>query len=153
MGFGGAGSLHSNAVAKLMNSWPVIVPRSPGVLCAVGDATTQARSELSRSHSKKRSQTNSSEIAKILKEMTFNMDAEHEVVNLRAVALGKALELPAMKIKKGNGDPKDARMRSTQVYIDGEMKKANIYDRDKLRSGDIIKGPAIIIEMDHIGPH
>ena len=26
MGFGGAGSLHSNAVAKLMNSWPVIVP-------------------------------------------------------------------------------------------------------------------------------
>jgi len=28
------------------------------------------------------------------------------------------------------------------------MKKAGIYDRDKLRSGDLIKGPAIIIEMD-----
>jgi len=170
------------------------------------------RSELSRSHSKKRSQTNSSEIAKTLKEMgdhvskellvegakkkditvtyqadiryhgqafeipmaislsgfeskgleklcdafdtehkrmfTFNMDAEHEVVNLRAVALGKALELPAMKIQKGNGDPKAARMRSTQVYIDGDLKTANIYDRDKLKAGDIIKGPAIIIEMD-----
>jgi len=76
MGFGGAGSLHSNAVAKLMNSWPVIVPRSPGVLCAVGDATTQARSELSRSHSKKRSQTNSSEIAKILKEMGEHVSQE-----------------------------------------------------------------------------
>ena len=212
MGFGGAGSLHSNAVAKLMNSWPVIVPRSPGVLCAVGDATTQARAELSRSHSKKRSQTSSAEIAEVLKDMgehvsdelraegskkkditityqadiryhgqafeipmtitlagfkksgletlcdafdeehkrmfTFNMDAEHEVVNLRAVALGKALELPAMKIKKGNGNPKNALMRKTEVFIDGKMKKANIYDRDKLKAKDVIKGPAIIIEMD-----
>ncbi|MDB4844328.1 hypothetical protein OAH55_02140 [Hellea sp.] len=28
------------------------------------------------------------------------------------------------------------------------MKKAGVYDRDKLRAGDKIKGPAIIIEMD-----
>ncbi len=212
MGFGGAGSLHSNAVAKLMGSWPVIVPRSPGVLCAVGDATTRSRAELSRSHSKRRSQTDSAEIAKILKEMgehvaaelraegakkkdisvsfqadiryhgqafeipmsvtltgfaksgleklceafdqehkrmfTFNMDAEHEIVNLRAVALGKSLELPAQKIKRGDGNPKAAKMRNTEIYIDGKMKKAGIYDRDKLRAGDKIKGPAIIIEMD-----
>jgi len=212
MGFGGAGSLHSNAVAKLMGSWPVIVPRSPGVLCAVGDATTRARAEMSRSHSKKRSQTSSAEIADVLKDMgdqvaaelisegakkkdvsvtfqadvryhgqafeipmsislkgfkskgldklceafdaehkrmfTFNMDAEHEVVNLRAVALGKSLELPAQKIKRGDGNPKAAKMRNTEIYIDGKMKKAGIYDRDKLRSGDLIKGPAIIIEMD-----
>ena len=212
MGFGGAGSLHSNAVAKLMGAWPVIVPRSPGVLCAVGDATTRSRAELSRSHSKRRSQTSSKEIASVLKEMgeqvsgdllsegakkkditvtyqadvryhgqafeipmvinlkgfskegletlcgdfdtehkrmfTFNMDAEHEVVNLRAVALGKELELPAMKIKKGNGDPKAAKMRNSEVYIGGKMRKAGVYDRDKLRSGDKIPGPAIIIEMD-----
>jgi N-methylhydantoinase A len=76
------------------------------------------------------------------------MDAEHEVVNLRAVALGKSLELPAQKIKRGNGDPKAAKMRNTEIYIDGKMKKAVIYDRDKLQSGDKIKGPAIIIEMD-----
>jgi len=212
MGFGGAGSLHSNAVAKLMGSWPVIVPRSPGVLCAVGDATTRSRAEISRSHSKRRSQTTSSEITSVLKEMgqqvsdellaegakkkdikvtyqadvryhgqafeipmpitirnfaktgleklcdafdtehkrmfTFNMDAEHEIVNLRAVALGKELELPALKIKRGNGDPKAAKMRNTEIYIDGRMKRAGIYDRDKLRAGDKIKGPAIIIEMD-----
>jgi N-methylhydantoinase A len=212
MGFGGAGSLHSNAVAKLMGSWPVIVPRSPGVLCAVGDATTRARAEMSRSHSKRKSQTSSAEIAATLKDMgeqvaaelisegakkkdvsvtyqadvryhgqafeipmpikpsgfksrgleklcdafdaehkrmfTFNMDAEHEVVNLRAVALGKSLELPAQKIKRGDGNPKAARMRRTDIYIDGKMKKATIYDRDKLRAGDKIKGPAIVIEMD-----
>ena len=212
MGFGGAGSLHSNAVAKLMGAWPVIVPRAPGVLCALGDATTRSRAESSRSHSKKRSQTSSADIAAILKDMgeqvkdelkaegakakditvtyqadvryhgqafeipmpleikgfskgglealcdsfdaehkrmfTFNMDAEHEVVNLRAVALGKELQLPSLKIKKGNGNPKAAKIRSTEVYIDGKMKKAGIYDRDKLLAGDVIQGPAIITEMD-----
>ena len=212
MGFGGAGSLHSNAVAKLMGSWPVIVPRSPGVLCAVGDATTRSRAETSRSHSLRKSQTSSKNIAAILKEMgkqvtdelkkegakvkditvsyqadvryngqafeipmaldlkgfgkdglerlcaefdaehkrmfTFNMDSEHEVVNLRAVALGKELDLPAMKIKRGTSDAKGAKMRDTKVYIDGKMKKAGIYDRDKLKAGNKIPGPAIIIEMD-----
>ena len=212
MGFGGAGSLHSNAVAKLMNSWPVIVPRSPGVLCAVGDATTRSRAETSRSHSSRRSQTSSQKIAAILKEMgkqvagelqkegekkshivisyqadvryngqafeipmsvdikgfaknglenlcaefdaehkrmfTFNMDAEHEVVNLRAVALGRELELPAMKIKRGTADAKAAKIRDTKVYIDGKMQKAGIYDRDKLKAGNKIMGPAVIFEMD-----
>lgn len=212
MGFGGAGSLHSNAVAKLMNSWPVIVPRSPGVLCAVGDATTRSRAETSRSHSLRRSQTSSAKIAATLKEMgkqvedelreegekksnisvsyqadvryngqafeipmtvnikgfakdglenlcadfdaehkrmfTFNMDAEHEVVNLRAVALGKELELPAMKIKRGTADAKSAKVRDTEVYIDGKMQKAGIYDRDKLKAGNKIMGPAVIFEMD-----
>ena len=28
--FGGAGPLHANALAKLINSWPVIVPPGPG---------------------------------------------------------------------------------------------------------------------------
>ncbi|WP_330857592.1 hydantoinase/oxoprolinase family protein, partial [Novosphingobium meiothermophilum] len=35
MGFGGAGPLHVNAVARLMGSWPAISPVSPGVLCAL----------------------------------------------------------------------------------------------------------------------
>ena len=46
--FGGAGPLHANALAKLINSWPVIVPPGPGVLCADGDATTRLRNEASR---------------------------------------------------------------------------------------------------------
>ena len=33
--FGGAGPLHANALARLLGSWPVIVPPSPGVLCAL----------------------------------------------------------------------------------------------------------------------
>jgi N-methylhydantoinase A len=41
MAFGGAGPLHANAVGKLTNAWPVIIPPGPGVLCAYGDATTR----------------------------------------------------------------------------------------------------------------
>jgi N-methylhydantoinase A len=46
--FGGAGPLHANAIGKLLRSWPVIIPRSPGVLCAYGDVTTRVRQESSR---------------------------------------------------------------------------------------------------------
>lgn len=44
--FGGAGPLHANAVGKLLGSWPVIIPPSPGVLCAQGDVTTKMSHEL-----------------------------------------------------------------------------------------------------------
>ncbi|MQA81712.1 MAG: hydantoinase/oxoprolinase family protein [Streptosporangiales bacterium] len=46
--FGGAGPLHANALGRLTGSWPVIVPPSPGVLCAYGDATTCVREENAR---------------------------------------------------------------------------------------------------------
>ncbi|TNC22065.1 MULTISPECIES: hydantoinase/oxoprolinase family protein [Amycolatopsis] len=46
--FGGAGPLHANALGKLTGSWPVIIPPSPGVLCAYGDATTNLRDEAAR---------------------------------------------------------------------------------------------------------
>ena len=32
--FGGAGPLHANALGKLTGAWPVIIPASPGILCA-----------------------------------------------------------------------------------------------------------------------
>ncbi|KAL8791602.1 MAG: hypothetical protein Q9195_005807 [Heterodermia aff. obscurata] len=48
--FGGAGPLHANALGKLLGAYPVIVPPSPGVLCAFGDATTLLRHEVGRSY-------------------------------------------------------------------------------------------------------
>ncbi len=52
VGFGGAGPLHANALGVLSNSFPVIVPPGPGVLCAYGDATTQIQDEATRSYLK-----------------------------------------------------------------------------------------------------
>ena len=69
MGFGGAGPLHANALGKLMNSWPVIIPPSPGVLCAYGDATTAARVEAQRSFNRVVTDTDDSAVAAVMDEI------------------------------------------------------------------------------------
>jgi len=212
MGFGGAGPLHVNAVARLMGSWPAVSPVSPGVLCALGDATTRMRTETARSFSRLASHTALEDLTQVLDEMaaqtrreleqegiapgdvtiqfeidvrysgqafevpmeitmaelaadgiagitarfdaehrrlfTFNMDAEHEIVNLRAVALGQTLDLPAAELPRGDGNPAAAKIRDHELWVDGAMQQAVIYDRAKLRQGDVIPGPAIVIEMD-----
>ena len=76
------------------------------------------------------------------------MDAEHELVNLRAVATGRALELPALTLPQGDGDPAQAKLRDHTLWMDGAERAAVIYDRAKLEAGDAIHGPAIVTEMD-----
>jgi N-methylhydantoinase A len=212
MGFGGAGPLHSNAVGKLMGSWPVIVPNSPGVLCAQGDATTRLRAETARSFSRSFTAASNAEVKAILDEMaaqvsaemekegapratqefiyeagvrykgqgfevslplpmkdfakhgidqlraafdteherlfTFNLNTEHEFVNLRVTALGAAADITPIEIPRGNGNPIAAKLRDHAVWVDGSEQPAVIYDRAKLRAGDKIMGPAIVTEMD-----
>ena len=212
MGFGGAGPLHVNAVARLMGAWPAVSPVSPGVLCALGDATTRMRTETARSWSRLANETKPEDLLAVLQEMagqvkgellsdgvpadeittafeidvryagqafevpltitadvlasdgiaglvarfdeehkrlfTFNMDTPHEIVNLRAVALGRSLDLPAAELEKGNGDPSAAKIRDHVLWMDGREQAAVIYDRAKLRAGDVIPGPAIVCEMD-----
>jgi N-methylhydantoinase A len=67
--FGGAGPLHANALGKLTGAWPVIVPPSPGVLCALGDATTSARSEAARTVLRRFADLTSDDLAGILREL------------------------------------------------------------------------------------
>ncbi|MBT8388610.1 MAG: hydantoinase/oxoprolinase family protein, partial [Altererythrobacter sp.] len=212
MGFGGAGPLHVNAVAKLMGSWPAVSPVSPGVLCALGDATTQMRTETARSFSKLAKDTSIADLEAVLDEMaaqtrqelladgvpeeqittqfevdiryagqafevpltidktvlaadgiegilarfdaehlrlfTFNMDTPHEIVNLRAVALGEAPALPAAELPNGGDDPSPAKIRDHTLWMDGKEQAAVIYDRALLCQGNVIPGPAIITEMD-----
>ncbi len=212
MGFGGAGPLHVNSVARLMGSWPAVSPVSPGVLCALGDATTRMRTETARSFSRRFADTDEAEVMAILDEMatqtrdelkadgiadvditslfeidvryegqafevplsidaetlrrdglagitsrfdiehkrlfTFNMTSPHELVNLRAVALGIALDLPAATLPTGDGDPAQAKLRDHQLWMDGGTHAAVIYDRALLEQGDVIPGPAIVVEMD-----
>ncbi len=212
MGFGGAGPLHVNAVARLMGSWPAVVPVSPGVLCALGDATTRIRTETARSFSRLADRTKLRDLIAILGDMsdqtqaelrsdgvadnaietefeidvryagqafevplsvtlealerdgvagllarfdaehlrlfTFNMETPHEIVNLRAVALGPVLNLPASELATGDTHPQAAKMRDHMLWMDGRAQAAVVYDRSKLRRGDVIPGPAIVIEMD-----
>ena len=67
--FGGAGPLHANALGRLTGSWPVIVPPSPGVLCAYGDATTCVRDESARTLVRAFSATTDEEIRSALAEL------------------------------------------------------------------------------------
>lgn len=62
--FGGAGPLHANAVGELLGAWPVIIPPSPGILCAQGDVTTKLRHEQSTTFIRLVSETTASEILK-----------------------------------------------------------------------------------------
>ena len=67
--FGGAGPLHANALGKLTGSWPVIIPPSPHVLCALGDATTNLRDEASRTVLRRFADLSGSELATVLREL------------------------------------------------------------------------------------
>ncbi len=67
--FGGAGPLHATALGKLTGAWPVIVPPSPGVLCALGDATTSARSESARTVLRRFADLDADDLRQILDEL------------------------------------------------------------------------------------
>lgn len=70
--FGGAGPLHANSLGKLLGSWPVIVPPSPGVLCAQGDATTKMSHEESCTYIKVFSDITAEELSKMLGDLKEN---------------------------------------------------------------------------------
>ncbi len=67
--FGGAGPLHANAVAELMGSFPVIVPPSPGLLCALGDLVADFRNEFARTLIRLTADATADEIDGILAEL------------------------------------------------------------------------------------
>ncbi|MFS8478954.1 MAG: hydantoinase/oxoprolinase family protein [Micromonosporaceae bacterium] len=67
--FGGAGPLHGNALGRLTGAWPVIIPPSPGVLCAYGDATTGVREEAARTHIRRFSELTDDELRGMLLEL------------------------------------------------------------------------------------
>ena len=81
--FGGAGPLHANALARLAGSWPVIIPPSPGVLCAYGDATTRMRNEVTISFIRRFSDTSNSEVSGILEDLA---DRAHLFLERQGVA-------------------------------------------------------------------
>jgi N-methylhydantoinase A len=70
--FGGAGPLHANALGVLTGSWPVVIPPSPGVLCAYGDATTRVRNEAARTFIRRFDETSREEVLGIIDELSAN---------------------------------------------------------------------------------
>jgi len=67
--YGGAGPLHANAVARLMGSFPVIVPPAPGLLCAIGDLVADFRDEFAQTHIRLIGKASGAEVAGILDDL------------------------------------------------------------------------------------
>jgi N-methylhydantoinase A len=210
--FGGAGPLHANALSRLLGSWPAIIPPGPGVLCALGDATTAVRDERARTYVKRFSETNAAELIAILKQLgveaarslqrdgvkraeittsfqvdlryhgqglrltvnvpmadlqkkglkaiseqfdaehkrlfTFALELEHELVTLRAAVQGRGITLKRGRIASGGPGARAAVVGKQAAYMDGRSVTALVYDRARLKAGNKLAGPAIVIEMD-----
>ncbi|HZO98464.1 MAG TPA: hydantoinase/oxoprolinase family protein [Gaiellaceae bacterium] len=67
--FGGAGPMHANAVAKVMGSFPVLVPPAPGLLCATGDLVADFRGEFARTFIRTVDSVSGDELRGILEEL------------------------------------------------------------------------------------
>lgn len=213
--FGGAGPLHANALGRLTGAWPVIIPPSPGVLCAYGDATTSLRDESVRTLIRGFNEMTDASLREILDELAatarasltaegiaesdqqityaadlryhgqgfeipVNIDIdtfdgngagldglrtafdtehqrlfsflldnnEHELVTVRATANGPRPDVAAATIVEGGVDPAEALSTTTEIWVDGALVQANVYDRQRLQAGNVVRGPAIITEMD-----
>ena len=212
--FGGAGPLHANALGKLTGAWPVIIPPSPGVLNAYGDATTVMRDEAVRTLVRRFGELTDDSLTEILTELaqaakgtltgegvpedqqrvvysadlryhgqgfeipvtididsfdgdggglenlrkafdtehdqlfSFVLDAEHELVTVRATANGPRPDVTAVELEKGDEDPTAALRTTHGIWVDGGEVEANVYDRAQLKAGNVVRGPAIVTEMD-----
>lgn len=212
--FGGAGPMHANAVAKLMGSYPVLVPPAPGLLCATGDLVADFREEFARTFIRTLDQVSSAQLVRILEDLgteaegwlarerveedrrsvVYSIDTRYyrqgyeipvevdremlqeggtealverfdqlheqlygfrmegtacEVVNLRAVAVGKVPEPHLPQGEPGDSDDASAAVVDEhRVYFEGEWLPTKVYDRAKLRPGQQVPGPAIVTEFD-----
>jgi len=73
-----------------------------------------------------------------------------EIVNLRVLAVGKRPPFALPELAAGSIEPPtDARIGERQLYsaVSGDWHKAPIYDREALRAGNQIQGPAVIEEV------
>ena len=78
----------------------------------------------------------------------FKLDHPVELVNLRAVGIGAVQKMNLPKFEKEGHDPAGAVIEQQRAYFDGGFASVNVYDRTRLRAGNRVRGPAIIVQTD-----
>ena len=78
----------------------------------------------------------------------FSLDAPLEIANLRVIGKGtvQGVELTAEAL--GDEDPSAARLATESVYFGDGFHETPVYDREQLRPGNRLAGPAVVIEDD-----
>jgi N-methylhydantoinase A len=80
---------------------------------------------------------------------TFAHGKDHEIVMIRAIVRSKnslTADLKEVSDTKTNLD--DAKIHDSKFYYEQDWHEAAIYDRGKLGVGNVVDGPAIVVEMD-----
>jgi N-methylhydantoinase A len=80
---------------------------------------------------------------------TFAHGKDHEIVMIRAIVRAKnslTADLKEVSDTKTNLD--DAKIHDSKFYYEQDWHEAAIYDRGKLGVGNVVDGPAIVVEMD-----
>lgn len=78
----------------------------------------------------------------------FNIDSDIEVVNLRVIGIGQVRKVELPKYERANYTADEAIYEVHRAWFDSEFIETPIYNREKLRPGHVIKGPAIITQKD-----
>jgi N-methylhydantoinase A len=78
----------------------------------------------------------------------FKLEQPVELVNLRAVGVGTVQKINLPKFDKEGPDAAAAVIEQHRAYFDGSFASVNVYDRTRLRAGNRILGPAIVVQMD-----
>jgi 5-oxoprolinase (ATP-hydrolysing) len=85
-------------------------------------------------------------------EYGHRFDAPVEIINIRVVGIGRIDELKWPEAEVGNGDVSGALIETRDVIfdVDGEAQSCPtpFYEREQLRAGDRLEGPAIIEQYD-----
>lgn len=78
----------------------------------------------------------------------FNIESTIEIVNLRVTGVGRVKKVELPKFEEGDENADSAVTEMHQAWFDGKQMDTKIYDRDKLKTGHTIQGPAIVTQKD-----
>ncbi|RGP53640.1 hydantoinase/oxoprolinase family protein [Pseudomonas abyssi] len=79
---------------------------------------------------------------------SFALDESQELVNLRAIARAPRPNITERDRAAGATRLEDAIVDKSPLYYQGVHHDATLYQREKLSPGDVVPGPAIVMEMD-----
>ena len=77
----------------------------------------------------------------------FDLDVPIEIATIRCVGKGER-PLTLSRDDSNGSSSGDGIDRHEQVFFDGEWHETPIYERSALRAGQVIEGPAVIIQQD-----
>ncbi len=78
----------------------------------------------------------------------FKLETLVELVNLRAVGVGRVPKVDIPRFEHEGEDASAAVVDQHRVYIDNGFVASKIYDRILLRAGNVIAGPAVVQQKD-----